>query len=115
VSLTGLLQAVVDDPTLTLAREAALRGGYVAIVALGCVIRGETPHFEYICSAVAYGLMEASAATGVPMAFGVLTTDTWEQAEARAGAGRDNKGFAAAAAAIEMATVVRTFRAEGRA
>jgi 6,7-dimethyl-8-ribityllumazine synthase len=96
------------------ARIAAGTGRFEAIVCLGCVIRGETPHFEYICDAVAHGLMEASAATGVPMAFGVLTTDTWEQADARAGGGRDNKGFEAAAAAIEMATIFRTFRAEGR-
>jgi 6,7-dimethyl-8-ribityllumazine synthase len=96
------------------ARVAAGSGRFEAVICLGCVIRGETPHFDYICSAVAHGLMDASGATGVPMAFGVLTTDTWEQAEARAGDGRDNKGFEAAAAAIEMATVFRTFRAEGR-
>lgn len=96
------------------ARAAAGSGRFEAIVCVGCVIRGETPHFDYICAAVAQGLMDAAGASGVPMAFGVLTTDTWEQAEARAGAGRDNKGFEAAAAALEMATVFRTFRAEGR-
>ena len=71
------------------------------------MIRGETPHFEYISAAVAHGLMEASGDTGVPIAFGVLTTDTWEQADARAGSGRDNKGFEAAAAAVEMAALFR--------
>lgn len=96
------------------ARVSAASGRFEAVVCLGCVIRGETPHFDYICSAVAHGLMETSGATGVPIAFGVLTVDTWEQAEARAGDGPDNKGFEAAAAAIEMATVFRTFRGEGR-
>ena len=93
------------------ARAAAESGRYEAIVCLGCVIRGETPHFEYISAAVAHGLMEAAGETGIPMAFGVLTTDTWEQAEARAGDGRDNKGFEAAAAALEMAALFRTIRA----
>ena len=95
------------------ARAAAATGRFDAIVCLGCVVRGETPHFEYISAAVAQGLMNASGDTGVPMAFGVLTTDTWEQAEARAGAGRDTKGFEAAAAALEMAAVLRAFRAGG--
>lgn len=89
------------------ARCAAESGRFDAIVCLGCVIRGETPHFEYISSAVAHGVMQASAETGVPIAFGVLTTDTQSQAEARAGDGRDNKGFEAAAAAIEMAALFR--------
>jgi 6,7-dimethyl-8-ribityllumazine synthase len=93
------------------ARGAGETGRFDAVVCLGCVIRGETPHFEYISAAVAHGLMEASGETGVPVAFGVLTTDTWEQAEARAGDGRDNKGFEAAAAALEMAGLFRTLRA----
>jgi 6,7-dimethyl-8-ribityllumazine synthase len=92
------------------ARCAAETGRFDAIVCLGCLIRGETPHFEYISSAVAHGLMEAAGETGVPMAFGVLTTDSWEQAEARAGSGRDNKGFEAAAAALEMAALFRRLR-----
>jgi len=70
------------------------------------VIRGETPHFDYICSAVAQGLAAGSAATGVPMAFGVLTTNSVEEALARAGDGPSNKGREAAVAAIEMAEVV---------
>jgi 6,7-dimethyl-8-ribityllumazine synthase len=88
------------------AQHAAETGRFDAIVCLGCVIRGETPHFEYICSAVAHGLTAAAAATGVPMAFGVLTTNSVEEALARAGSGPDNKGREAALAALEMAAVV---------
>jgi len=93
------------------ARRIAESGRYDAVICLGCVIRGETPHFEYISAAVAHGLMDAAGETGVPMAFGVLTTDSWEQAEARAGDGRENKGFEAAAAALEMAELFGTLRA----
>ena len=89
------------------ARCAAETGRYDAVICLGCVIRGATPHFEYISSAAAHGVMEAAGETGVPMAFGVLTTDTQAQAEERAGAGADNKGREAAAAAIEMAALFR--------
>jgi 6,7-dimethyl-8-ribityllumazine synthase len=96
------------------ARCVAETGRFDAIVCLGCVIRGETPHFEYISAAAAHGLMQASGETGVPMAFGVLTTDTLDQAEARAGEGRDNKGFEAAAAALDMAALFRSVRGDGR-
>jgi 6,7-dimethyl-8-ribityllumazine synthase len=89
------------------ARAAAETGTFDAIVCLGCVIRGETPHFDYISSAVAHGITTAAGDTGVPMAFGVLTTNTVEQAEERAGANDDNKGREAAAAAIEMAALYR--------
>ena len=89
------------------ARCLAETGRFDAVVCLGCVIRGATAHFEYIASSVAHGLQSASGETGVPMTFGVLTTDTWEQAEERSGRGRDNKGFEAAAAAIEMAQLFR--------
>ena len=88
------------------AQHAAESGRFDAIVCLGCLIRGETPHFEYIASAVAHGLTTAAAATGVPMAFGVLTTNSVEEALERAGDGPGNKGREAAAAAIEMAEVV---------
>jgi 6,7-dimethyl-8-ribityllumazine synthase len=88
------------------AQRAAETGRFQAIVCLGCLIRGETPHFEYIASAVAHGLTAAAAATGVPMAFGVLTTNSVEEALARAGDGPSNKGWEAAAAALEMASVV---------
>lgn len=90
------------------ARCAAATARFDAIIALGCVIRGETPHFEYVSSAATNGIMAAAAATGVPMALGVLTTDTEAQALARAGEGPDNKGREAAAAAIEMAALFRT-------
>jgi len=93
------------------ARCAAESAHFDAIICLGCVIRGATPHFEYISSSVAHAIQEASGQTGVPMTFGVLTTDTWEQAEERARHGRDNKGFEAAAAAIEMARLFRRLRA----
>ena len=88
------------------AQHAAESGRFDAIICLGCLIRGETPHFEYIASAVSHGLTTAAAATGVPMAFGVLTTNSVEEALARAGDGPGNKGHEAALAAIEMAEVV---------
>jgi 6,7-dimethyl-8-ribityllumazine synthase len=88
------------------AQHAGESARFDAVVCLGCVIRGETPHFEYISSAVAHGLAEAAAATGVPMAFGVLTTNSVEEALARAVDGPGNKGREAAVAAIEMAGVI---------
>jgi 6,7-dimethyl-8-ribityllumazine synthase len=93
------------------ARLAAATGAYDAVVCLGCLIRGETPHFEYIAEAVAHGIMAASAATGVPMSFGVLTTNSAEQALERAVPGSANKGWEAAMAAVEMATLGRALRA----
>jgi 6,7-dimethyl-8-ribityllumazine synthase len=93
------------------ARFAAETGKFDAVICLGCVIRGATPHFEYISSAVAHGIMQASGDTGVPIAFGVLTTDTEAQAAERAAPGRDNKGWEAAAAAIEMALLFRSLGA----
>ncbi len=90
------------------ARCAAETGRFDAIVCLGCVIRGETPHFEYVASSAAQGVMAAAGETGVPMAFGVLTTDTEAQARARAGADEHNKGREAAAAALEMAALFRS-------
>jgi 6,7-dimethyl-8-ribityllumazine synthase len=88
------------------AQHAAESGRFDAVVCLGCLIRGETSHFELIASAVAHGLTTAAAATGIPMAFGVLTTNSVEEALARAGDGPGNKGHEAAVAAIEMAEVV---------
>ena len=90
------------------ARAAAETGRFDAILCLGCVIRGETPHFEYVSSSAAQGVMAAAGDTGVPMAFGVLTTDTEEQARARAAADEHNKGREAAAAALEMAALFRS-------
>ena len=93
------------------ARTAASTGSYDAVVCLGCLIRGETPHFEYISEAVAHGIMSASAETGVPMSFGVLTTNSAEQALERAVPGSANTGWEAAMAAVEMATLRRALRA----
>jgi 6,7-dimethyl-8-ribityllumazine synthase len=92
------------------AQHAAAGARFDAVVCLGCLIRGETPHFEYISLAVAHGLTAAAAATGVPMAFGVLTTNSVEEALERAGEGKSNKGWEAAAAAVEMATVIARLR-----
>ncbi len=89
------------------ARCLANSGRYEAVVALGVVIRGGTPHFEYVCSAVTEGVREVIRDTGVPIAFGVLTTDDVEQAWARAGGAHGNKGREAALAAIEMARLQR--------
>jgi len=85
------------------AKKLAERGGFDAIVALGAVIRGGTPHFDYVAGEAARGLQQAGLDSGVPVIFGVLTTDNWEQAEARAGGAAGNKGFDAAMTAIEMA------------
>jgi 6,7-dimethyl-8-ribityllumazine synthase len=83
------------------------RSGEVdAVVALGAVIRGETPHFDYVAGGAASGIARAAEEDGVPVTFGVLTTDTVEQAEARAGGKAGNKGFEAALAAIEMANLL---------
>lgn len=87
------------------ARHAADTRQFDGIVCLGCLIRGATPHFEYISSAVAHGLTAASGDTGVPMAFGVLTTNSVEEALERAVDGSSNKGWEAATAAIEMAVI----------
>jgi 6,7-dimethyl-8-ribityllumazine synthase len=89
------------------ARRLARTGRYDAVVCLGCLIKGETMHFEYIASAVSNGIMAVSADTGVPVTFGVLTTLTEEQAMARAAEGDDNKGREAALAALEMTAVVQ--------
>jgi 6,7-dimethyl-8-ribityllumazine synthase len=92
------------------ARAAAATGRYDAVVCLGCLIRGETPHFDYISESVAHGIMSASAETDVPMTFGVLTTNSAEQALDRAVPGSANKGWEAALAAVEMATLRRALR-----
>ncbi|MCY3603660.1 MAG: 6,7-dimethyl-8-ribityllumazine synthase [Chloroflexi bacterium] len=84
-------------------RWAAESGNYDAVIAIGTVIRGETDHYEHIAGQAAAGIMETSQETGVPVAFGVLTCDTAEQALARAGGKHGNKGEEAAEAAIQMA------------
>jgi 6,7-dimethyl-8-ribityllumazine synthase len=89
------------------AQRLAESGDYDAIVCLGCLIKGDTMHFEYIAEAASHGIVQAAAATGIPMAFGVLTTMTEEQAVERSGTGPGNKGREAAAAAMEMAMLFR--------
>ena len=88
------------------AQRVAETGRFDAVICLGCLIRGATPHFELIAQAVSQGLTAAAAATGVPMAFGVLTTNSAEEALERAQPGPSNKGFEAAQAGIEMATLL---------
>lgn len=89
------------------ARSLAVTGRYDAVVTLGVVIRGGTPHFDYVCRAVTDGVREIVRDTNVPVAFGVLTTDDTAQALARAGGEHGNKGAEAALAAIEMVHLVR--------
>ena len=88
------------------ARRLAASGAYDAVVCLGAVIRGETPHFDHVAGQAASGIRAAAEATGVPVIFGVLTTDTLEQAMDRAGGKHGNKGWDAAMAAIETASVL---------
>lgn len=89
------------------AQRVAEAGDCDAVVCLGCLIRGETPHFDVIASAAADGIMRAAQATGTPITFGVLTTNTAEEALARAADGPANKGRECAAAALEMARLYR--------
>jgi 6,7-dimethyl-8-ribityllumazine synthase len=89
------------------AKRAALSRRFDAIVAIGCVIRGETAHFEYISQVASTGIAQVGLETGVPVTFGVLTVDTDEQAMARSVPGGDNKGYHAAQAAVEMARIVK--------
>jgi len=88
------------------ARELALSGRYDALVCLGAVIRGATAHFDYVAGGVAGGISKVALETGVPVIFGVITTETIEQAIERAGAKMDNKGFEAAVSAMEMADLM---------
>jgi 6,7-dimethyl-8-ribityllumazine synthase len=92
------------------AGELARQHTYDALICLSAVIRGETPHFDYVAAEAAKGVAHVAAETGVPVAFGVLTTNTLEQAIDRAGAKSGNKGFDAAMTAIEMANLLRALR-----
>ena len=91
-------------------RLLAERGQYDAIIALGAVIRGATSHYEHVAGAVSSGIAQVSLQTGVPCIFGVITTENIEQAIERAGTKAGNKGFEAATAAIEMATLLRSLK-----
>jgi 6,7-dimethyl-8-ribityllumazine synthase len=121
----ALLEAKVADDHVTVVRVpgsfeipvTALRlartGQFDAIICLGCLIKGETMHFEYLAQATCLRIAGAATDTGVPMAFGVLTALTEEQAQARAADGPDNKGHEAALAAVEMATLFRRLHEAG--
>jgi 6,7-dimethyl-8-ribityllumazine synthase len=89
------------------AQRLAAAGRYDALVCLGAVVRGETPHFDYVAAEAARGIVKVSLRLDLPIAFGVLTTDTVEQALARAGGARGNKGYDAAVTALEMVNVLR--------
>lgn len=90
------------------AQRLARSGNYDAIICLGAVIRGATPHFDYVASEVSKGIAQVALETGIPVAFGVLTTDSLEQAIERAGAKSGNKGWDAAMAAMEMANLFKS-------
>ena len=89
------------------AKALARSGRFEAVICLGCVIRGSTPHFEFIASEVAKGVAQVALETGVPLTFGILTTDTLEQALERAGSKAGNKGWDAALSAIELSDVLQ--------
>ncbi|HMK93063.1 MAG TPA: 6,7-dimethyl-8-ribityllumazine synthase, partial [Thermoleophilia bacterium] len=94
------------------AQKLAASGRYDAVVCLGAVIRGGTPHFDYVAAEAAKGIAKASLDSGVPVVFGVLTTDSIEQAVERAGTKAGNKGWAAATTALEMANLMRVLPGE---
>lgn len=124
--LEGALDALVrhgaDDQQITVARvpgafeipltakKMAETGKYEALICLGAVIRGSTPHFDYVCAEVSKGVAHVSLDAGIPVAFGVLTTDTIEQAIERAGTKAGNKGFDAAMTVIETANLYREMK-----
>lgn len=123
----SLAAAGVDDSQLDVAwcpgavelplvaKKLAETGRYAGIVALGAVIRGGTPHFDYVCSIAADGLTRVSLDSGVPVSFGVLTVDTMEQAIERTGESTGNKGCEAAEATLEMASLLAVIEEAGRA
>jgi 6,7-dimethyl-8-ribityllumazine synthase len=89
-----------------IASKLAQKGGYHAVICLGAVIRGSTPHFDYVSAEVSKGVAQVGLEHGVPVIFGILTTDTLEQAIERAGSKAGNKGWSAAVAAVEMANLL---------
>lgn len=93
------------------AKTMAASGKYDAVITLGAVIRGSTPHFDYVCAEVSKGVAQIALQTGVPAIFGVLTTDSIEQAIERAGTKSGNKGWEAAQSAIEMANLMKKLKA----
>ncbi|HBI0794387.1 TPA: 6,7-dimethyl-8-ribityllumazine synthase [Staphylococcus aureus] len=93
------------------AKKLALSGNYDAIITLGCVIRGATSHYDYVCNEVAKGVSKVNDQTNVPVIFGILTTESIEQAVERAGTKAGNKGAEAAVSAIEMANLLKSIKA----
>lgn len=93
-------------------KACAESGRYHLVVAVGCVIRGATPHFDYVCAQAASGIGRVALDTGVPVGFGLITADTLEQAAERAGTKAGNKGVEAAEAALEMASLLRQLRSD---
>lgn len=93
-----------------MAQHLAATGRFAAIVCLGCIIRGETDHYQFVCEAATQGILQAGLTTGVPVIFGVLTCDTEEQALERCGGQHGHKGIEAAAAALEMAATLSAWR-----
>jgi len=115
----ALKEAAVDDKDIELYRvpgsfelplcalKAAESGKFDVVICLGVVIRGETPHFDFVAAEAARGITEAGLRTGVPVMFGVITANTVDQANARAGANQDNKGYDAAKAAVQLVNLYR--------
>jgi 6,7-dimethyl-8-ribityllumazine synthase len=97
---------------LPIAALHAARAGFAGVVAIGCVVRGDTPHFDYVAGGAADGLARASIETGVPIAFGVLTTETMDQALDRAGGKHGNKGYEAAQTVLEMVELIGRIEGE---
>ncbi len=124
-AIDGLTRHGLPQASITVARtpgafelpliteRLAKSGQFGAVIALGAVIRGSTPHFDYVCSSVSSGCARAMSETGVPVIFGVITTDSIEQAIERAGTKAGNKGFDAALAALEMINLGRALSAQG--
>lgn len=96
-------------------QKAAETGRFDAIICLGTVIRGETPHFEYVSGEATKGIAQVAMKTGIPVLFGIVTTDTLEQAINRAGVKAGNKGFEAAMAAVELVNLYKEMQGEGKA
>ena len=107
-----LVPGSVEIPLV--AKRAARSGKYDAVIALGAVIRGDTPHFEYVAAEASKGIMQVNLETEVPVIFGVLTTDDVQQAIERAGTKAGNKGFQAAMSAIEMANLLKKLERKGK-
>ena len=118
-ALAALKESAADDGQVQIYRvpgsfeiplcalKAAESGRFDAVICLGVIIRGDTPHFDYVAAETARGISEAALRTGVPLMFGVITADNVEQANARAGVKRDNKGYETAMAAVEVVNLYK--------